>query len=408
MFFNSVELFIAYRYIKARKKGFFAFLTTVIAIGGTTLGVCALVITLAVMSGFQQDIRTKILGIQPHIYLSRVDGVVFDNYKTISDKILNFNYVKATAPYIFGQSIIKKQGYTQGTGALIKGIDFNLENKLMDLKSKISKNSIILDNKISDSGIVLGNELANSIHAQVGDYVIVMFPSQIGTIPKMKKFKIEAIFHSGMYEYDNTLAYIDLKVADDMFSYDGGVSGIAIKTANFDKAINYAQDLQSKLGYSYKAKSWIEMNKNLFSALKLEKIMMFIILALIIIVAAFNIISNTLLLSVEKTKEIGILSAMGFSKLSISKIFFYEGIIVGTIGTVVGLFLGIFISYGLKTFEIFKLPKGIYYVDRLPVMIISTDICLVAICAFVITVIAGLYPAYQVSKLEPLEAIRYN
>ena len=139
MFFNSVELFIAYRYIKARKKGFFAFLTTVIAIGGTTLGVCALVITLAVMSGFQQDIRTKILGIQPHIYLSRVDGVVFDNYKTISDKILNFNYVKATAPYIFGQSIIKKQGYAQGTGALIKGIDFNLENKLMDLKSKINK-----------------------------------------------------------------------------------------------------------------------------------------------------------------------------------------------------------------------------------------------------------------------------
>lgn len=405
---GSAELFIAYRYIKARKKGFFAFLTTLIAIGGTTLGVCALVITLSVMTGFQQDIRTKILGIQPHIYLSRVDGVVFDNYKTVMEQISGFDYIKATAPYIFGQSIIKKQGYTQGTGALVKGIDFQSEDKLMDLKSKLFKDSILLDYKISDTGIVIGNELANSIHAQVGDYVIVMFPSQLSSVPKMKKLKIEAIFHSGMYEYDTTLAYVDLNVADEMFSFDGGVSGIAIKIENFDKATKYAQDLQENLGYPYKAKSWIQMNKNLFSALKLEKIMMFIILALIIIVAAFNIISNILLLSVEKAKEIGILSAMGFSKLSISKVFFYEGVIVGSIGTILGLVLGILISLALKYFEIFKLPKGIYYVDRLPVMIIPTDICLVALCAFVITILAGLYPAYQVAKLEPLEAIRYN
>ncbi len=405
---GSAELFIAYRYIKARKKGFFAFLTTLIAIGGTTLGVCALVITLSVMSGFQQDIRAKILGIQPHIYLTRTDVTLFDNYEIITDEVSGFDYVKATAPYIFGQSIIKKQGYTQGTGALVKGIDFKSEDKLMDLKSKLSKDSILLDDEISDTGIILGNELANSIHAEVGDYVIVMFPSQLSSVPKMKKLKIEAIFHSGMYEYDTTLAYIDLKTAADMFSFDGGVSGIAIRTSSFDKAAQYAKDLQKKLGYPYRARSWIEMNKNLFSALKLEKIMMFIILALIIIVASFNIISNILLLSVEKAKEIGILSAMGFSKLSISKIFFYEGIIVGTVGTVLGLASGLLISYGLKNFEIFKLPQGVYYVDRLPVMIIPADICLVAICAFAITIIAGLYPAYQVSKLEPLEAIRYN
>jgi lipoprotein-releasing system permease protein len=150
------------------------------------------------------------------------------------------------------------------------------------------------------------------------------------------------------------------------------------------------------------------MNKNLFSALKLEKVMMFIILALIIIVASFNIISNILLLSVEKAKEIGILSAMGFSKLSISKIFFYEGFIVGSIGTILGLILGVSISLILKNFEIVKLPEGIYYVDKLPVMIIPGDIVYICLCAFVITVISGLYPAYQVAKLEPLEAIRYN
>ena len=405
---GSAELFIAYRYIKARKKGFFAFLTTLIAIGGTTLGVCALVITLSVMSGFQQDIRNKILGIQPHIYLTRTDGVSFDNYNQIKDEISSLSYIKATAPYIFGQSVIKKQGYTQGTGALIKGINLQAEDNLMGLKSKISKDNILLDDTISENGIILGNELANSIHAQVGDNVIVMFPSQLSSVPKMKKLKVEAIFHSGMYEYDTTLAYVDLAVADDMFSFEGGVSGIAITTLSFDKAKEYAKNLQEKLGYPYRARSWIDMNKNLFSALKLEKIMMFIILALIIIVASFNIISNILLLSVEKAKEIGILSAMGFKNLSISKIFFYEGFIVGTIGTLLGLFLGILISYGLKNFEIFKLPQGVYYVDRLPVMIIPGDICLVALCAFIITIISGLYPAYQVAKLEPLEAIRYN
>lgn len=406
--FNSAELFIAYRYIKARRKGFFAFLTTLIAIGGTTLGVCALVITLSVMTGFQQDIRAKILGIQPHVYLTKVDGTLFDDYKEVAEDLNSFDFVKASAPYIFGQSIIKKQGYTQGTGTLIKGIDLQAENDLMGLSNKIKEDNIISDNKIGVDGIILGNELANSIHAQVGDYVIAMFPSQMSSVPKMKKLKIEAIFHSGMYEYDTSLAYVDLKTADDMFSFDGGVSGLAIRTASFDKANIYAKDLQSSLGYPYRARSWIEMNKNLFSALKLEKLMMFIILALIIIVASFNIISNILLLSVEKAKEIGILSAMGFSKFSISKIFFYEGFIVGMIGTVLGLASGLLISYAVKTFDIFKLPQGVYYVDRLPVIIIPTDICLVALCAFVITVISGLYPAYQVSKLEPLEAIRYN
>ena len=235
-----------------------------------------------------------------------------------------------------------------------------------------------------------------------------MFPSHVSSVPKMKKLQVEAIFHSGMYEYDETLAYVDLKVADEMFSFDGGVSGIAIMTDNFDKAGEYSKILQTILSYPYRTRSWIEMNKNLFSALKLEKVMMFIILALIIIVASFNIISNILLLSVEKAKEIGILSAMGFSKLSISKIFFYEGFIVGSIGTILGLILGVSISLILKNFEIVKLPEGIYYVDKLPVMIIPGDIVYICLCAFVITVISGLYPAYQVAKLEPLEAIRYN
>lgn len=404
--FKSPELFIAYRYIKARKKGFFAFLTTLIAIGGTTLGVCALVITLAIMTGFQQDIRTKILGIQPHLFITKIDGSQFDDYKNIMQKIEKIDYVKSMSPFIYGQTVIRKQGYSSGTGAIIKGVDFAQENSMIGISGKLTKEHILQNNTISADGIVLGDELAKAINVYTGDNVIIMFPSQMTSVPKMKKLKVEGIFHSGMYEYDATLSYVDIKSADDMFAFDGGVSGIAVITTNLDKADEFARDLQIKLQYPYKIKSWIDMNRNLFSALKLEKIMMFIILGLIILVASFNIVSNILLLSVEKSKEIGILSAMGFSRTSISKIFFYQGIIVGTIGTFLGLFLGVFISYGLKNFEIFKLPQGVYYVDRLPVIIVPQDIAYVCLCAFVITILSGLYPAYQVAKLEPLEAIR--
>lgn len=404
--FKSPELFIAYRYIKARKKGFFAFLTTLIAIGGTTLGVCALVITLAIMTGFQQDIRTKILGIQPHLFITKIDGSPFDDYKNIMQKIEKIDYVKSMSPFIYGQTVIRKQGYSSGTGAIIKGVDFAQENSMIGISGKLTKDHILQDNTISEDGIVLGDELAKAINVYTGDNVIIMFPSQMTSVPKMKKLKVEGIFHSGMYEYDATLSYVDIKSADDMFAFEGGVSGIAVMTTNLDKADEFARDLQIKLQYPYKIKSWIDMNKNLFSALKLEKVMMFIILGLIILVASFNIVSNILLLSVEKSKEIGILSAMGFSRTSISKIFFYQGIIVGTIGTFLGLILGVFISYGLKNFEIFKLPQGVYYVDRLPVIIVPQDIAYVCLCAFAITILSGLYPAYQVSKLEPLEAIR--
>jgi lipoprotein-releasing system permease protein len=404
--FKSPELFIAYRYIKARKKGFFAFLTTLIAIGGTTLGVCALVITLSIMTGFQKDIRTKILGIQPHMFITKVDGSPFDDYKEIMKQIQNVGYVKSMSPFIYGQTVIKKQGYSSGTGAIIKGVDFAQENSMIGISDKLTKDNILQNNTISADGIVLGDELAKSINVYTGDNVIIMFPSQMTSVPKMKKLKVEGLFHSGMYEYDATLSYVDIQSANDMFAFGDGVSGIAIVTTNLDKTEEFAKDLQTKLKYPYKIKSWIDMNRNLFSALKLEKIMMFIILALIILVASFNIVSNILLLSVEKSKEIGILSAMGFSRTSISKIFFYQGIIVGTIGTFLGLILGIFISYGLKNFEIFKLPQGVYYVDRLPVIIVPQDILYVCLCAFAITILAGLYPAYQVAKLEPLEAIR--
>jgi lipoprotein-releasing system permease protein len=224
----------------------------------------------------------------------------------------------------------------------------------------------------------------------------------------MEKFRVKQLFHSGMYEYDSNLALISLQTAQKLFQLKNSISGLGVSVKNWENADVIEKQVQEYLAYPYWVRSWYRMNKNLFAALKLEKIMMFIILALIIIVASFNIISNLLLLSVEKSKEIGILSAIGLSRKKISKIFFYEGIIIGLSGIVTGIFLGVGLSLVLKKYQFVHLPQDIYYLDKLPVKIIPADIFGITIAALIITVLAAVYPAYQVTKLDPLEAIRYG
>jgi lipoprotein-releasing system permease protein len=403
----SVEFFIASRYLKAKRQGFFSLITTFIAVGGTTLGVAALVVTLAVMSGFQNDIRNKILGIQPHIVLVRIDGESLKDYLKIEDKIKTNSDVLSISPFIYKQGIIRSLGLS--TSLIIKAVDYKNENNMLGLSKQITVSDMSFNGeKIGKKSIILGSELAKNIAVSAGDKVLLMFSSNFCSIPKVFEFTVLAVIQSGMYDFDSSLGFIDLEEGQKLFSMQNEITGFDIHINNFDKAIATAALLQRDLSYPYRVKTWIEMNKNLFSALKLEKIMMFLILGLIILVAAFNIISNLLLLSVQKSKEVGIMSAMGFSKFSISKIFFYEGLIVGSSGTVLGVTLGLAVSFLLKYFNIFKLPKGIYYVDKLPIAVIPTDIIMIVACAFIITVTAGIYPAYQVSKLEPLEAIRYG
>ncbi|MDR0956715.1 MAG: ABC transporter permease [Endomicrobium sp.] len=406
----SVELFIAIRYLKARKKAFFSVFTTFIAIGGITLGVSTLVITLAIMSGFQSDIRSKILGIQPHIIVTRFDMKLFGDYRLIEEKIKTTKTVIEVTPFIYRQGIIRSSKSLSSSGIITKAIDYKRENKVLNLSKQILKSSMNFNGQeIGEKSIILGNELAKSISVNEGNEVILMFPSNFGSVPKVYKFNVAAIIHSGMYDFDSSLGFIDLKESQSLFSIpEGTITGFDVHTKDFEKAVDIAWHLQKDLHYPYRAKAWIEMNKNLFCALKLEKIMMFIILGLIILVAAFNIISNLLLLSIQKLKEIGIMSAIGFSKNSIAKIFFYEGMIVGLFGIFLGIVLGLAVSFMLKYFDIFKLPKGVYYVDKLPVSIVTTDIFMVVFSAFIITMVAGIYPAYRVSKLDPIEAIKYN
>lgn len=400
-----LELFIAFRYLKATRRGVFTFLTTIIAVGGITLGVAALIVTLAVMSGFHTDIKSKILGVQPHLVILKINYEPFSEYAAICERLSKNKEVKVAAPFVYGQTILRHG--QSSIGAAVKGIDPAAEDRLVAL------NKIILYDKpgptvIKDGEILLGVELAQNLGVIKGQDVVLMMPGVYAMVPQMKKFKVSALFHSGMYEYDANLAYINLTDAKALMDTKDGVTGVGVSLKDWDKADAIGKEIQKDLSDGFWVRSWQRMNQNLFAALKLEKIMMFIILALIIIVAAFNIISNLLLLTVEKTKEIGILSALGFGKKSIARIFFFEGLILGLSGIISGTALGCGLSLLLKKYQFVHLPADVYYLDRLPVIILPWDITNVICATLVITLLASVYPAYQITRLDPLEAIRYG
>lgn len=400
-----LELFIALRYLKARRNGVFTMLTTLIAVGGITLGVAALIITLAVMSGFHRDIREKILGIQPHLIILKDNSRPLTEFSTIEKIAASAGGVRATAPFVYGQVILRSSGGT--SGAIIKGVDFAREDALVGLRKRIAAGSVPQDG-LGLEGIMVGKELARNLGLTLGQDLIVMTSGGEGMIPRMSRFKVTAFFNSGMYEYDANLAFVSLDAGRKVLNLGGAVTGIGVSLNDEDDADKIERRIQAMAGGAYWIRSWQQMNHNLFAALKLEKIMMFIILGLIIIVAAFNIISNLLLLTVEKTREIGILSAMGISKRRIARIFYFEGFIVGGAGIALGLVLGVGLSLLLKHYQFIQLPADVYYLDYFPVRLLLGDVAGVTAVAFIITVLASVYPAYQVTRLDPIEAIRYG
>lgn len=400
-----LELFIALRYLKARRNGVFTLLTSFIAVGGITLGVAALIITLAVMSGFHRDIREKILGIQPHLVILKDNRKPFTEYASIEKIATSSGGVRCAAPFVYGQVILRTSGTT--SGAILKGIDMQREDALVGLRKRIIAGSVPATG-LGVDGIMVGKELARNLGVTLGQDIIVMTSGGEGMIPRMSRFKVAAFFNSGMYEYDANLAFVSLDAGRKVLNLGDAVTGIGVSLTDEDSADSIERRIQAMAGGAYWIRSWQQMNHNLFAALKLEKIMMFIILALIILVAAFNIISNLLLLTVEKTREIGILSAMGISKRRIARIFYFEGIIIGGAGISLGLALGIGLSLLLKQYQFIQLPADVYYLDHLPVRILPWDVAGITAVAFIITLLASVYPAYQVTRLDPIEAIRYG
>ena len=427
----SYELFVSIRHLSAKKSQKFISLNTWISIAGVGLGVMALIVVIAVMSGFSKDLRDKILGTNSHVVVSNMNRAMVENYDGILKKVRSVEGVIAAAPFIMNQVMLINGDRV--SGIVVRGIDPEKEETVSDLgKNMVSGTVSDLKTKSSFSGeikgrekknragIILGKELSRRLGVGVGDIVSMVSPvsrvTPVGLIPRMKLFKVVGVFESGMYEYDANLSFILLKSAQKFFSMKNGVSGIEVRVADIEQAGNIASVIQKELGFPYLVRDWMRMNRNLFSALKLEKVVMFIILILIIFVAAFNIVSTLFMLVMEKAKEIAILKSMGASCSSIMKIYSYQGLVIGLVGTFLGCATGFVIVPNLNEivssiesiFGIVAFPSDVYYLDRLPSKIQYMDSFLIIIFSVVICLVASLYPAWRASKLDLVDGLRYE
>ena len=427
----SYELFVSIRHLSAKKSQKFISLNTWISIAGVGLGVMALIVVIAVMSGFSKDLRDKILGTNSHIVVSNMNQAMVENYNDILQKIRSMKGVTAAAPFIMNQVMLINGDRVSGVVA--RGIDPDSEGVVSDLgKNMIS--GTVFDLKVKPNhfkkkkrgqgkksdGLFLGKELTLRMGEGVGIIVYMVSPvsrvTPVGLIPRMKLFKVVGVFESGMYEYDANLSFILLKSAQKFFSMKNGISGIEIRVADIEQAGDIASIIQKELGFPYLVRDWMRMNRNLFSALKLEKIVMFIILILIIFVAAFNIVSTLFMLVMEKAKEIAILKSMGASCTSIIKIYSYQGLVIGLVGTLLGCAAGFVIVPNLNeivgfievVFGIEAFPSDVYYLDSLPSKIQYMDSLLIIIFSVVICLAASLYPAWRASKIDLVDGLRYE
>jgi lipoprotein-releasing system permease protein len=405
----SAELYLARRYLLNRRHGAWGWLIGWMATGSVALGVGALIVTLAVMTGFREDIRGKILGVQPHVILTTFTGQFTPNAFTLDALFKQNGHIRSWSPYVSGQ-VLMGHG-SQNSGALVKGINVATEMSVARLAHKLSEGSW---NVLSSSqpSVVLGVELARNLGARIGDTVWVVTPGSIGfgamSVPEAHVFRVGGLLQSGLYDYDSSLAYISLAAGQKLFEMGNAVSGVGMSVDNVDQSDVIARDLQKKAEGAYWVRSWLSLNKNLFSALRLEKTVMFIILIMITLVASVMIVSNLLLSITQKTKEIGILRAMGADGKTIHRIFLLQGALMGVVGTGIGAALGILIAFVLAKTNLIRLPADVYYIDKLPISVSPVDVATVVVAACVIVVLATLYPAKRATEIDPLDAIRYG
>jgi lipoprotein-releasing system permease protein len=415
------EWFIGLRYLKAKRKQTFISIITVISIAGVMVGVMTLIVVLAVMSGFEKTLKEKILGTQAHITLLKAGQEGMDNYEEATRKVEKVKGVISAAPFILSQVMLASESTV--SGAILTGIDPLLQGKVTDLAHNLKTGSLQNLKKPSEGnlpGIILGVELAKNLSVYADGTLQVISPlgtmTPMGMMPKMKRFRVVGIFYSGMFEFDNTFAYISIESAQKFFDMDSRVTGIEIKTDDVYRVKEIGKEIRRRLGFPFWTKDWMEMNRNLFSALKLEKVAMFIILVLIVLVAAFNIISTLIMVVMEKHRDIAILKAMGAPSRGILKIFIIEGLVIGVVGTVLGAIFGLGIAFNLekvsgfveKLFGFKFLPSDVYYIDKLPSQVNPFDVGLIVITTILISLLATIYPSWRAAKLDPAEALRYE
>lgn len=412
----NFELFVSLRYLLAKRRQTFISLITIISVAGVAVGVTALIVVLAVMNGFQEDLRNRILGVTSHIVAGSFGGTTSD-YRELIPRLEEVPGVVAATPFIYTQVMISSSRGV--SGAIMRGIEPLSASRVIRIQENMIRGNLAdlitppeEEGKTTQPGVILGMELANNLGIRQGEWITVVSPTgrltPMGQIPKSKLFQVVGILQSGMYEYDNTLAYVDLAVAQQFLAVGDTVTGIEVRLKDIYRAPEVAEAIRNNLGGGFWVRDWMQMNRSLFSALKLEKVVMFVILTLIVLVAAFNIVSSLIMLVMEKNRDIAILKAMGATTASIRKIFVMEGLMIGVTGTGLGLLGGFSLCALLKRYKFIELPRDIYHISTLPVKMETMDVLAIAVSAILISLVATLYPSRQAAKLDPSEALRYE
>ncbi|MEW6674605.1 MAG: lipoprotein-releasing ABC transporter permease subunit [Nitrospirota bacterium] len=404
------HLFIALRYLKAKKRHRGISVNTIISTGGVAVGVMALLVVLSVMSGFHEDLQKKILGVRAHVIILTHKGMM-SGYKDVIEKIKEEENIISSAPFVHGQ-VMASFG-RRAHGVFLRGIMPEMEIKTTEILRYIKEGNLEdLTTKDGIPGIILGRELTNILGVFKGDIINIVSPAgeigPLGMLPKVKQFRVAAIFEVGMFEYDSNLVLTDIRPAQEFFGIKEDITGIELRLNDIYKAPIVRERIQKKLEFPFYAIDWMQMNKNLFSALKLEKFAMFIILILIILVASFNIVSTLIMNVIEKSREIAILKAMGATNKGIMAIFMLQGLFIGLFGTIIGVSGGYLLSYILNTYQVIKLPPDIYYLSHLPVKMKLFDFITVSLSAIMISFLATIYPAWQAARINPVEPLRYE
>ncbi len=405
------EIVVGLRYIKAKRKQAFISIISAFSVLGVMLGVMTLIIVLGVMNGFERDLKEKILGTVSHLVVMSHSSRAVMGWQDLMERIQDFDGVKATTPYIYAQAMLSTRGKVRGV--IVRGIDPRTASKVISLPRYLLQGTIDdLSGSDDSAGIIIGKELAVLNSLRVGDVVQLISPqgkrTPIGAIPRVQNFKITGVFKSGMYEFDANLVYMELGQAQKFFEMGQGVSGIEVNLADIYGAPKLGFRIESVLGTPFWTRTWKEMYRNLFSALKLEKLAMFVILTFIVLVAAFNIIIALIMLVMEKSRDIAILKALGATSDRIMRIFVVQGMLVGVVGTLLGAVAGIAGAAVLARYPIIELPEEIYTIPTLPISLEATDIVIICGVALGICFLATIYPSLRAARLEPVEALRYE
>ncbi|MCL4491091.1 MAG: lipoprotein-releasing ABC transporter permease subunit [Nitrospirae bacterium] len=403
-------LFISLRYLKSKKKHRGVSFNTAVSVAGVAVGVMALLVVLSVMSGFQEDLQKKILGANAHVVIQSYRGGIED-YNAVVEKLKGIPHVVSVSPFVMGQVMVSSG--KKAHGVVIRGIEPSLEFRTTDILKHIKYGSIRdLGQKNGAPWIIIGSELSAMLGVFPDDDINVISPAgevgPLGMLPKVKQFRVAAVFEMGMFEYDTSLVLTGIKPAQDFFGYGSAVSGVELRLDDIYKAPAVRESIKERIGFPYYARDWMQMNRNLFSALKLEKFAMFIILILIVLVASFNIVSTLMMNVMEKQREIAILKSMGATNRGIMMVFMSQGLMIGLVGTFIGVTGGYILGKILNNYELIKLPADVYYLSKLPVKMKLFDFITVSVSAVTISFLSTLYPSYHAAKLNPVEPLRYE